>query len=123
MIKIEFLYYNKTKCKRCASTDKSIKLTLGELKKAIKITKSEVILKEKKLPKSKIHLSPTILINGKDIEKILNIKSKLKSNTCLSCCQLIGHTVTCRTFNYKGVKYNFIPRKMIINAIKTTFKT
>ena len=35
MLKIEFLYYNKTACERCASTNKSVKLSLNELKKAI----------------------------------------------------------------------------------------
>ena len=68
MLKIEFLYYNKTACKRCSSTDKSVRLTLKELKKAMKNSRMKIDFKERKLPKSKIHLSPTILINGKDIE-------------------------------------------------------
>jgi len=72
MLKITFLYYDKTTCKRCISTDRSVKLTLKELKKAIKSAKVKIELKERKLPESKIHLSPTILINGKDIEKFLN---------------------------------------------------
>jgi len=117
MLKIEFLYYNKTTCKRCVSTDKSVKLTLKELKRAIKNTKVKIDLKEKQLPESKIHLSPTILVNGKDIEKILNKNSKLKSNVCMDCCQLIGHSVSCRTFNYKGKSYDYIPKEMIMEAI------
>lgn len=117
MLKIEFLYYNKTTCKRCASTDKSVKLTLKELKKAIKNTKIKIEFKEKQLPGSKIHLSPTILINGKDIEKILNKNSKLKSNVCPDCCQLSGQFVSCRTFNYKGKSYDYVPKEMIMEAI------
>jgi len=117
MLKIEFLYYNKNACKRCASTDKSVKLTLKEIKKVMKDTKTKIIFKEKKLPESKIHLSPTILINGKDIEKVLNKNSKLKSTVCTDCCQLIGHSVSCRSFNYKGKSYDYIPKEMIMEAI------
>jgi hypothetical protein len=122
VLKIEFLYYDKTTCKRCISTDKSVRLTLKELRKAIEGTKVKINFKEKKLPSSKIHLSPTILINGKDIEKILNKNSKFKSNVCLDCCQLIGRSANCRNFNYKGRNYNYIPKKMISEAINIVLK-
>lgn len=117
MLKIEFLYYDKNNCKRCFSTAKSVRLTLKELKKVIKDTEMSIDLKEKKLPESKIHLSPSILINGKDIEKLLNKNSKLKSNVCSDCCKLSGHSVNCRTFNYRGKNYNYIPKEMIREAI------
>jgi hypothetical protein len=122
MINIEFLYYDKITCKRCVSTDKSVKLTLKELKKAIKTAKVKINFKERKLPASKIHLSPSILINGKDIEKLLNKNSKLKSNICSSCCQLIGHNVTCRAFSYKDKCYDYIPADMIIEAVNIALK-
>jgi hypothetical protein len=123
MLKIEFLYYDKINCKRCSSTDKSVKLTLRELKKAIKDTKLKINFKEKELSESKIHLSPTVLINGKDIEKLLNKNSKLKSNVCMDCCQLSGHSVNCRTFNYKGKLYDHIPKEMITEAINLVLKS
>jgi len=123
MLKIEFLYYDKTTCERCASTDKAVKLTLKELKKVIKSTNVKIDLKEKKLPESKIHLSPTILINGKDIEKILNKNSKSKTNLCSDCCQLIGNSVNCRTFMYKGENYDYMPKEMIREAINTVLET
>jgi hypothetical protein len=108
MLKIEFLYYNKTTCERCASTEKSLK----ELKKTgIKFT-------EKRLTKEKIHISPTILINGKDIEKILNKRTRKKANLCKDCCQLAGKKVNCRTFTYKGKSYDYIPKQMILEAVK-----
>jgi hypothetical protein len=96
---------------------------LNELKKAIKNTKLKIDLKEKKLPRSKTHFSPTILINGKDIEKILNKNSKSKTNPCSDCCQLTGSSVNCRTFRYKGKNYDYIPKEMITEAINTVLKT
>lgn len=123
MLKVEFLYYDKSTCKRCISTDRSMKLTLKELKKAIKNTKVKINFKEEKLPESKTYLSPSILINGKDIEKLVNKSSRLKSNVCSDCCQIIGHSVKCRTFNYKGRSYDYIPKEMIMEAINVALKT
>ncbi|MFH0832920.1 MAG: DUF2703 domain-containing protein [Candidatus Aenigmatarchaeota archaeon] len=120
MLKIEFLYYDKTTCKRCASTNESVTSTLKELKKAIKNIK--VNFKEKKLPESMTSLSPSIRINGKDIEKIVNKDSRLKSNVCSDCCRMAKHTVNCRTFNYKGKRYNHIPKGMIKEAINVAMK-
>jgi hypothetical protein len=97
MLKIDFLYYDKTLCKRCIITDKPLELTFKELRDVIRNSKMKVILKKRKLPESKIHLSPTILINGRDIEKLLNKNS-----------------VSCRTFSYKGKNYNYIPKEMKI---------
>ncbi len=122
MLKIEFLYYNKTICKRCSSTDISVKLTLRELKKVIKSNKLKISFKERKLPESKTYLSPSILINGEDVEKLVNKSSKQKSNVCSDCCKLIGHSVNCRTFNYKGKSYEYIPKEMILEAIKISLK-
>jgi len=104
------------------STDKSIKLTLRELKKVIKDAKVKVDFKEKKLPKSKVHLSPSILINGKDVEKLVSKNSRLKSNICSDCCQLTGCPVNCRTFSYEGKSYDFIPKEMIMKAVKIALK-
>lgn len=121
-ISIEFQYYDKSICSRCKSTNDSVKLTLKELTQAIKDNHLKVRLKETRLPESKIHLSPSIIINGKDIEKIVNKNSIKNSNACVDCCSLAGHTVNCRTFTYKGKNYDYIPKEMIMDAIKLSAK-
>lgn len=124
MLKIEFLYYDKTTCKRCASTEKSVKLTLKKLLKAIRNINIKINFKERKLPESKIYLSPSILINGKDIEKVVNKNSELKVNACQDCCQLTSQPiVNCRTFSYQGKSYDYIPEEMITEAINLVLKT
>jgi len=122
MLKIEFLYYDKITCRRCISTDRSVELTLKELRKIIKNAKVKIDFKERKLPKSKIHFSPSILINGRDVEKLVNKNSKLKSNACSDCCQSTGHPVNCRTFSYRGRSYDYIPKGMIMEAIKIALR-
>ena len=123
MLKIEFLYYDKTSCKRCASTDKAVKMALLELKKALKDAKVKAVLKERRLPESRIRLSPSVLINGRDVEKILGRSSKLKSNVCSDCCRLAGHPVNCRTFRYRGKAYDHIPKAMIMEAVRIALKS
>ena len=119
---IEFQYYDKSTCSRCKSTNNSVTLTLKELKQAIKDNHRKVRFKERRLPESKIHLSPSIIINGQDIEKIVNKNTVKKSNSCVDCCSLAGHTVICRTFTYKGKSYDYIPKEMIMDAIKLSAK-
>jgi hypothetical protein len=118
MLKIEFLYYDKTACSRCAATNNSVMQSLKELKEAIAKSKIKIDFNERKLPKSKINLSPSILINGRDIELIVNKNLILKTNECTDCCQLIGYPVNCRTFIYKTKSYDYIPKSMILEAIK-----
>jgi hypothetical protein len=118
MLDIEFRYYDKTNCDRCASTEKAIKQTLRELKSAIKDMRQPIAIKEKRLPASKLHLSPSIIINGRDIERIVSKGSKPKTNECKDCCRLAGKPVACRTFTYKGRAYDHIPKGMIMDAIR-----
>jgi len=59
-----------------------------------------------------------IIINGRDIEKIINKNSIKDSNACVDCCNLAGHAVNCRTFTYKGKNYDYMPKEMIMDAIK-----
>lgn len=122
MLKIEFLYYDKTSCKRCISTDRSVKLSLKELKNAIKGSGIKIDLIEKKLPRSEICRSPSVMINGKDIEKLVNKNSRLKSNVCADCCRLAGRSVNCRTFSYRGKNYDHIPKGMITEAINAVLR-
>ena len=117
MLKIEFLYYDKNSCERCRVSSKSLSATMSELRNVIKTSPEEIILKETKLPASKLLQSPTILINGKDVETLVNGKKDRTSNECSDCCSLVGRSVNCRSFTYRGRKYDYIPRAMISEAI------
>lgn len=55
--------------------------------------------------------SPTIRINGRDIQ--LDVKETL----CESCGDLCGEDVDCRVWVYQGKEYNVPPKAMIIEAI------
>lgn len=123
-LKIEFRYYDKTACERCKITDETAIKTVKIIRKALKeLGLEKVEFRETKIPKSKIHLSNSILINEKDIEKIINPHSKYKENLCESCCLLFNEPTNCRTYTYKGKRYNSIPKDMIKTAIRIMLKS
>lgn len=55
--------------------------------------------------------SPTIRINGRDIQ--LDVKESL----CESCGDLCGEDVNCRVWVYQGKEYTAPPKAMIIDAV------
>lgn len=69
--------------------------------------------------------SPTLRIDGTDIEEILNEEYEVKDNYCPSCEDVTGsecYEVTgggneCRVFEYDGKEYETIPKEMIKEAV------
>lgn len=55
--------------------------------------------------------SPTIRINGRDIE--LEVKETL----CESCGEVAGENIDCRVWTWQGQEYTAPPKGMIIEAI------
>jgi O-phosphoseryl-tRNA(Cys) synthetase len=61
--------------------------------------------------KYKFVSSPTIRINGRDIQM------EVKENSCKSCGDLCGDDVNCRVFIYQGNEYEIPPKAMVIEGI------
>jgi hypothetical protein len=114
---IEFLYADLTVCTRCRETDRNLEEAISEVAKIVRATGVDVMVK-------KIHVqseeqaqtlgfvsSPTIRINGKDIQ------FELKESPCDSCGDLCGENVLCRVWTYQGKEYTAAPKPMIIEAI------
>jgi hypothetical protein len=55
--------------------------------------------------------SPTIRINGEDIDLVAN------ESLCTECGDLCKDTVSCRVWTYEGENYTEPPKEMIIVAI------
>ncbi|GAA0717038.1 hypothetical protein GCM10008905_02200 [Clostridium malenominatum] len=117
IITIDFLYLDLSVCERCQGAennlDKAIDEVSGVLKAAgfeIIVNKINVISKELAI-KYEFLSSPTIRINGNDIEL------EVKESSCKECGDLCGDDVDCRIWMHEGVEYNEPPKEMIINAI------
>lgn len=116
-IVIDFMYLDLSICTRCQGTEDSLEEAIADVAKVLELTGAEVVVnkihidsKEKAI-QYRFESSPTIRINGKDIQ--LEIKESL----CESCGDLCGDEVDCRVWVYKGKEYNVPPKAMIIDAI------
>lgn len=116
-IVIDFLYLDVTICERCQGTDKILDEALIEVSNILKATGVDVIVNkinvntEDLAIKHKFLTSPTIRINGADIQM------DYKESLCESCGDLCGDDVDCRVWIYQGKEYNEPPRAMIIESI------
>jgi hypothetical protein len=130
-LKIDFLYLDLSTCDRCQATDKVLDDALDELRNEIKDVKELVVSKikitsDKEAKEYDFVRSPTIRINGVDVEEILSGKLEIKDNYCKSCesgsgrvCkETTGGGTQCRVVEYKGKTYEAVPKEMIKDAVR-----
>lgn len=76
----------------------------------ILINKINIDSKESAI-KYKFISSPTIRINGRDID------INTKESDCKDCGDICGDSIDCRVWTYENKEYTEPPKAMIINAI------
>jgi hypothetical protein len=114
---IDFLYLDLSVCTRCQDTDTSLDVALAEVlgvlnATGIKVTLNKINVTSEELAiKYKFASSPTIRVNGRDIQM------EVKENRCESCGDLCGDEVDCRVWVYHGKEYTVPPKAMIMEAI------
>jgi len=124
-MKIQLLYI--LDCPWCVKTKELIKDSLKEL--GIKADVEEILIdSDEKARKHKFAGSPTIRINGKDIQK------KVSKAQCLPCEEMSEQSkganefvkqeckCGCRTYFYKGKQYPYPSKQMIKEAVKKNSK-
>lgn len=129
---IDFLYVDLSECERCQSSDEILDKALRELREqihgtgisTITINKTK-ITSDEQARKHEVIRSPTLRIDGKDIEEIVNEENEIKDSYCPSCEDVTGpdcDEVTgggneCRVFEYDREEYETIPKEMIKEAL------
>lgn len=114
---LDFLYLDLGVCTRCQGTDNSVDEAIKEVSKVLETTGIEIEINKihidhiEKAIKYQFESSPTIRINGRDIQ--LEVKESL----CESCGDVCGDEVDCRVWVYQGKEYTVPPKGMIIDAI------
>ncbi|HBC31107.1 MAG TPA: ferredoxin [Clostridiales bacterium] len=114
---IDFLYLDVTVCERCQGADKSLDEAVSDAANVLEAAGIDVkvnkinVLSEELAIKHRFLTSPTIRINGKDIQM------DYKESLCESCGDLCGDEVDCRVWSYQGKEYTKPPKAMIIEAI------
>lgn len=130
-LQIDFLYLDLSTCERCQATDKVLDEALDELREELKDFKELTVNKikitsDEEAKKYDFKRSPTIKINGVDIEEILAGKLKIKDSYCESCAGVCGDAcrevsgggTRCRVVEYIGKTYEVVPKEMIKDAIR-----
>ena len=108
-MKIELLYL--MDCPYCLKTKKILRDVVKDL--VLDAEVEEILIdSDDKVKKHRFVGSPTVKINGKDIQK--NVTKQL----CKPCSDMIAPCTTCRTYTYKGKIYNYPPKEMIKEFIK-----
>lgn len=115
-------------CPWCVKTKGLLRETLKKLNLKVKVKEILIDTKEK-AKKNNFVGSPTIRINGKDIQEMI------EKTRCLPCEELVKLSKRatpfvkeeccisgCRIYNYKGKKYPYPPKGMIKEVIKNTLK-
>ena len=116
---VQFLFLDENVCQPCSGTadalDEAVQITAASLAAMgvdLKVEKSHVIGKEEAIAQ-KLLTSPTIRINGTDIDP------NLTEGECGTCGDLAGGTTTvnCRTWEWRGEVYQNAPIGKIVEAI------
>ncbi|MDW7672202.1 MAG: DUF2703 domain-containing protein [Bacillota bacterium] len=116
-IAIDLLYLDLSVCTRCQGADTSLDDALADVSRVLEATGVDVVvnkvhvLTEELAKKYEFVSSPTIRVNGRDIQ--LEVKESL----CESCGDLCGDEVDCRVWVYQGREYTVPPKAMITEAI------
>jgi hypothetical protein len=116
-VQIDFLYLDLDVCDRCTGTWKNLEEALSDVSKVLEAAGVNVVLNkihirtEEEAIKHQLVTSPTIRVNGRDIQM------EVKETQCDSCGSLCGEEVDCRVWVYDGVEYPVPPKAMIVDAI------
>jgi len=114
---IDFLYLDLNVCEWCKGTDKSLEDALADISDVLHASGYEVVVNkinvtsEELAVKHKFVSSPTIRVNGRDIQM------EVKEKPCNSCGDLCGDSVDCRVWVYNGEEYTIPPKALIIEGI------
>ena len=114
---IDFLYLDLSVCEWCQGTDKSLEEALNDVSSVLQASGIEVavnkinVTSEELAIKHKFITSPTIRVNGKDIQM------EVRESLCDSCGDLCGDNVDCRVWVFNGEEYTIPPKALIIEGI------
>jgi hypothetical protein len=115
---VDFLYLDLSVCTRCKDSETNLDSSLQTLIDILgnighKITLNKIFIEtEAQAIEHQFISSPTIRINGRDIQ--MNVKESY----CGSCSSLANDaSIYCRTWKFKGEEFSAPPPALIIDAI------
>ena len=120
---IEFLYLDLSVCERCQGTEGSLEQALSEVARVLELSGVEVTLQKIHVQTEEQSLalgfvsSPTIRINGQDIQAVRGSPMDVKESACGCGSALCGQEIDCRDWVHQGEEYDTPPIALIVDAI------
>lgn len=114
---IDFMYIDLQVCTRCKGSEKNLKDAINEVSNLLNnigydVVVNNILVEDEEQARSlKFISSPTIRINGEDIQLTT------KESKCESCGSLTDSSVDCRVWIYEGKEYTEAPKSLIMDAI------
>jgi hypothetical protein len=115
---VELLAIDMSTCERCVPTGQEVRKAIETVRPVAEAMGKEIIYIEKVVSSADeaimlgLQSSPTIRINGMDIEQ------DIEESKCASCSDIAdGTPVDCREWHYKGKVYFHPPVQMLTEAI------
>lgn len=126
---IEFLYLDLSVCERCQGTETSLEAALAEVSRVLELSGVSVEVRkthvqtEEQASELGFVTSPTIRINGRDIQPgrggpidALDL-GDLRESPCGCGSALCGAEVDCRDWVYQGDEFETPPVRLIVAAV------
>ena len=118
-VEIDFLYLDLSVCERCRGTDANLDAAVAEVSGVLKAAGFDVVVNKINIASRELAVkhrflsSPTIRVNGRDIQP------DIRESACESCTDLCacGDSVDCRVWLDDGAEHTVPPREFIVNAI------
>ena len=123
---IEFLYLDLSVCERCQGTESSLEAALAEVARVLELSGVDVTLQKTHVQTEEqaralgFVSSPTLRINGRDIQMARGNPMNVNESPCECGGALCGQDIDCRDWVYQGQEYDTPPVALIVNAIEVT---
>jgi hypothetical protein len=114
---IDYLYLDNDTCDRCKETEESLDEAVAEMSRILYMAGTQIFVNKihvdtiEKATEYRLTTSPTIRVNGKDIQENFN------ETTCKCCGEICNDDVFCREWTYMGETCDYAPKKMIVDAV------
>ena len=120
---VEFLYLDLKVCARCQGMERSLEEATSAVAPILELRGTEVnvgkvhVQSEEQARELGFGSSPTIRINGRDIQPARAGSTDVIESPCECGASLCGETVNCREWVYQGETYATPPVGLIVDAL------
>lgn len=122
---VDFLFLDREDCERCSGTDDALRDAIEAVAALLARLDVEIVVRtvhvetETAARRSRLEISPTIRIDGRDIQPDY-LESACESCGDLCSCNGLcegGAGIGCRVWRYRGEEYTTPPVELIIEAL------